>query len=184
MSKTALVLVAQGSEEMEAVITIDVLRRGGIDVTVASISDNDVVKCSRGVNIKADAKLSAIIGNNYDAVVLPGGLDGSKAFQASNLVGEVLRRQEKEGRLVAAICAAPTALKTHGIGSGKKLTSYPNFKEELSQGYTYSEDRVVEDGKLITSRGPGTAFEFALALVNHLVGHDKKSEVEKPLLLK
>lgn len=112
------------------------------------------------------------------------GLGGAKTFCSSVAVGELLKKQEQSGRLVAAICAAPTALKQHGIGLGKKLTSYPNFKEELSQAYSYSEDRVVEDGKLITSRGPGTAFEFALEIVKHLLGQEKQQETMKPLLLK
>lgn len=111
-------------------------------------------------------------------------MGGSKAFAASSEVGELLKKQEASGRLVAAICAAPTALKQHQIAFGKRLTSYPNFKDELSQDYSYSEDRVVEDGKLITSRGPGTAFEFALKIVQHLLGQQKEEETAKPLLLK
>lgn len=115
---------------------------------------------------------------------MPTGLAGSKSFAASSEVGSLLKKQESSGRTIAAICAAPNALLEHGIGLGKKITSYPNFKEQLSQAYSYSDDRVVEDGKLITSRGPGTAFEFALAIIQHLLGNEKKEETLKPLLLK
>jgi protein DJ-1 len=188
MTKTALVAIANGTEEMEAVIIIDVLRRAGISVTVAAVNSGHdasaVVKCSRGVVIQADTVLTDSI-CDFDIVILPGGLDGSKAFAASPVVGHVLKKQEKAGRLIAAICAAPTALKAHGIGSGKRVTSYPGLSDEMKSGpYHYSEDRVVVDGNLITSRGPGTAFEFALAIVKQMLGEEKMTSVQTPLLLK
>jgi protein DJ-1 len=185
-SKTAVVLIADGSEEMEAVITIDVLRRAGIDVTVVSVGNQETVKCSRGVNIVADSKLSSLPADkaDFDAVILPGGLNGAKAFCDSDSVGQLLKRHEDCNRLIAAICAAPTALKQHQLGLGKTLTSYPSFQEQLSKDYNYSEERVVQDGNWITSRGPGTAFEFALKIVQHLLGEDKMKETLKPLLLK
>lgn len=167
--KTAILLIADGSEEMEAVITADILRRVGIAVTIAGVSDANCVKCSRDVKICVDAKFADVVNNQkYDAVILPGGLDGSKTFASSAEVGKLLQEQEKENRLIAAICAAPTALKAHGIGKGKQITSYPAMKNDLVDYYKYLEDKVVIDGNLITSRGPATAFAFALAIAEKL----------------
>lgn len=118
-------------------------------------------------------------------LVLPGGLGGAKALANSKEVGELLKQQESNGGYIAAICAAPTALRAHQIGFGKSLTSYPSVKECLVEGgkYIYKEDRVVVDGKLITSRGPGTAFDFALNIVEQLQGKEKAAEVAKAMLL-
>ncbi|CAK9834170.1 Protein dj-1beta [Anthophora retusa] len=180
--KTAILLLADGSEEMEAVITTDVLRRGGIDVTVAGLSDSPCIKCSRDVKICADEKFQDVIGKKYDVVVLPGGLGGSKAFATSAEVGKLLQEQEKENRVIAAICAAPTALKAHGIAKGKQITSYPAMKAELADDYKYLEDKVVIDGNLITSRGPATAFAFGLAIVEKLVDKQTADDVAKAML--
>lgn len=117
-------------------------------------------------------------------VILPGGLGGTEAFIKSELVGSILKEQESSGRLVAAICAAPLALKAHKIGLGKSLTSYPSVKDKLTADYKYVDDQlVVQDGQLITSRGPGTAYQFALKLVEVLVGEEKSTQVAKGLLL-
>lgn len=188
MTKTALVAIADGSEEMEAVIVIDVLRRAEISVTVAALSSghsaSPIVKCSRGVVIQADTVLTDSIGD-FDIMILPGGLAGSQAFAASPVIGKLLQKQQEAGRLIAAICAAPVALKAHLIGSGKRVTSYPGVADEMKSGpYHYSEDRVVVDGNLITSRSPGTAFEFALAIVSKMLGEEKMHSVQSPLLLK
>ncbi|RZC42546.1 DJ-1 [Asbolus verrucosus] len=186
MAKRALVFLAPGAEEMEAVISIDVLRRGGIDVTVAGLPDSNLVACSRGVNIKPDISISEASSKGpFDVVVLPGGLGGSKALSESKEVGQLIKDQEKAGRWTAAICAAPTALKAHGTYVGKNLTSYPAMEAQLAEGgqYNYKQDAVVVDGNLITSRGPGTAFDFALTIVDKLNGKEKASEVAKAMLL-
>lgn len=184
MTKTALIAIADGTEEMEAVITIDVLRRAGVEVTVGALGAGKHVKCSRAVVIQADTMLVGAAGD-FDVVILPGGLQGAKTFADNLLIGQLLKKQERSGRLIAAICAAPIALKAHAIGAGKRVTSYPSFAEEIkTAGYLYSEDRVVVDGNLITSRGPGTAFEFALAIVKKLLGDEKMQQVKDPLLLK
>ncbi|KAF7406007.1 hypothetical protein HZH68_005376 [Vespula germanica] len=180
---TALLLIFDGSEEMEAVITADVLRRGGVCVTIASLGDNECVKCSREVKICADTTLANVSEKEkYDVVILPGGLGAARAFAESAEVGKLLKKQEKGNRLIAAICAAPIALKSHGIGKGKRLTSYPAMKNQLTNGYEYSEDRVVVDGNLITSRGPGTAFAFGLALIERLVSKETAVTVAKGML--
>ncbi|KAI1301712.1 Parkinson disease protein 7 -like protein [Halotydeus destructor] len=183
MAKTALVIIADGTEEMEAVITIDVLRRGGIEVTVAGLESSNPVKCSHGIVITPDVAL-ADAKDNFDIVVLPGGLGGSNSFAASDAVKKILEQQEKADRAIGAICAAPIALKSHGIALKKRITSHPSKAEVMKSGdYVYSEDRVVVDGQLITSRGAGTAFEFALAIVEKLVGKEKVDEISPPMVL-
>ncbi|KZC11793.1 Protein DJ-1 [Dufourea novaeangliae] len=180
--KTAILLIADGSEEMEAVITTDILRRAGIDVTVAGLAEKESVKCSRDVKICVDAKLKDAVQQKYDVVILPGGLGGSEAFASSAEVGNLLQQQEKENRVIAAICAAPVALKAHGISKGKQLTSYPSMKEKLVDEYKYLEDKVVTDGNLITSRGPATAFAFGLAIVEKLLDKETANNVAKGML--
>lgn len=117
-------------------------------------------------------------------VILPGGLGGTEAFIKSSLVGDILKSQESNDRLIAAICAAPLALMAHKICLGKSLTSYPSTKDKLASDYKYVDDQiVVQDGKLITSRGPGTTFTFGLKIAEALVGVDKAKEVAKGLLV-
>ncbi|XP_054269025.1 protein dj-1beta-like [Macrosteles quadrilineatus] len=183
MAKSALVLIVEGTEEMEFTITADVLRRAGVKVVVAGVEGSNPVKCSRDVVIVPDTSLAeAVKKGPYDAVVLPGGM-GYKKFATSTEVGSVLSKQEETGGIIAAICAAPSVLKTHSIATGKSLTSYPSVKGELVKDYKYSEDKVVVDGNLITSRGPGTAFDFALELAKQLTNKTKADEVKAGLLL-
>lgn len=155
---------------------------GQVAVTIAGVWDGSCVKCSRNVKICTDAMFTDAVDKNYDIVVLPGGLNGSKAFASSVEVGELLQKQDKENKLIAAICAAPTALKTHNIGKGKRITSYPSLKNDLCNYYEYSDETVVIDGNLITSRGPATAFDFSLAIVETLLGKEKAQTVAKGLL--
>jgi protein DJ-1 len=177
----ALVLLAQGSEEMEAVISIDVLRRGGIDVTVAGIDGADPVRCSRGVMITPDVALDDV-GGIFDALVLPGGAEGARRLAESRKVGDLLKDHQLGGRIVAAICAAPIALKAHGVFEGRKLTSHPSVKPMLEEWGEYSEHSVEADGNLITSRGPGTAFAFALRIVGALTTAQRMVEVRAPMM--
>lgn len=182
-TKSALVLLAEGAEEMELVISVDVLRRAGVSVTVAGLSGTDPVKCSRNVVVCPDTSLQdAVTKAPFDVIVLPGGLQGAKNLAESSEVGLLLQQQEKEGRLVAAICAAPTALQAHNVCIGKSLTSYPTFREQLQEKYTYKEDNVVVDGKLVTSRGPATAFDFALTIAETLLGAGTSEPVAKAML--
>merc|ERR1712002_209272 len=165
---------------METVITVDVLRRGGVEVILAGIDGDNIVTCSRNVKIAPDTSLAdSSCQDQYDCVVLPGGGPGAAALGASKEVGQLLAQQDQAGRIIAAICAAPTALLAHKIGLGKNITSYPApaFKEKLAGPYNYQEDKVVVDGNIVTSRGPGTSFEFGLELVKLLVGEDKRKEV-------
>ncbi|XP_071946244.1 Parkinson disease protein 7-like [Antedon mediterranea] len=183
----ALLLLADGAEEMETVIPVDVLRRAEIDVTVAGLTGIAPVTCSRNVVIVPDKSVEdAVKEGPYDVIILPGGGGGAKNLSESAAVGIVLKEQENKNGTIAAICAGPTALLSHGIGKGKTITSHPGVSEKLinSGMYTYSEERVVRDGQLITSRGPGTAFEFALCIVETLKGKDMVEKIVPPMLLK
>lgn len=178
---TALVLLAEGGEEMEAVISIDVLRRGQIDVTVAGVDGASPVRCSRGVVITPDVALDQVQGA-FDIIVLPGGAEGAKRLAHSSRVGELLREQEQSGRWVAAICAAPIAFPAHGVFRDRQLTSHPSVKSMVETWGQYSEHSVVADRNLITSRGPGTAFAFALRIVGTLTDAQRMVQVRAPMM--
>eukprot|EP01135_Chromosphaera_perkinsii_P009005 Nk52_evm23s1569 gene=Nk52_evmTU23s1569 len=171
MTATALVLLHEGAEEMEVVIAVDVLRRGGVKVTLAAVKEEsgegNIVKCSRDVSLAADCIATSVSVLDHDLVVIPGGMGGARGLASSALTGEILRAQQERGKWVAAICAGPVAFVAHGISEGKRITSHPSVKEEIEKTgkYVYCDDeRVVIDGKTVTSRGPGTAMEFGLAL--------------------
>jgi protein DJ-1 len=178
----ALVILAAGAEEMETTITVDVLRRGGVDVVLAGLDGDGPVKCSRGVRIVPDAALSAAEGP-FDVVILPGGLEGARRLAESPLVGQLLRAQEAQGLTAAAICAAPIALARHDVFAGRKLTSYPSVHDIVGAHGTLAPGAVVVDRNLVTSRGPGTAFAFALALVERFAGTETAESVKKGMLL-
>lgn len=186
-SKKALVILAKGAEEVETVIPVDIMRRAGIKVTVAGLAGKDPVQCSRDVVICPDTSLEeAKTQGPYDVVVLPGGNLGAQNLSESALVKEILKEQENRKGLIAAICAGPTALLAHEVGFGCKVTSHPLAKDKMMNGshYSYSESRVEKDGLILTSRGPGTSFEFALAIVEALSGKDMANQVKAPLVLK
>jgi len=182
---SALIFLAEGAEEMETVITADVLRRGGVNVVIAGVDGPGPVVCSRDVKIVPDKGLKeALAAGPYDVLVCPGGGKGAEILCQNSEVGKALKDQEHRGGYVAAVCAAPTALLAHNVFKGKKITSYPSMEDKLKDAYKYSEDRVVVDGKLITSRGPGTCIEFALAIVQELQGKEKADSLIKPMLIK
>ncbi|XP_053307361.1 Parkinson disease protein 7 [Spea bombifrons] len=186
-AKRALVILAKGAEEMETVIPTDVMRRAGIKVTVAGLTGKDPVLCSRDVLICPDMSLEEARGQGpYDVVVLPGGNLGAQNLSESPAVKEVLTEQDSKKGLIAAICAGPTALLAHGIGFGRRVTTHPLAKDKMMSGehYKYSENRVEKDEHFITSRGPGTSFEFALAIVESLLGREVADQVKAPLVLK
>ncbi|KAK3537003.1 hypothetical protein QTP86_032259 [Hemibagrus guttatus] len=181
-AKRALVILAKGAEEMETVIPVDVMRRAGIAVTLAGLTGKEPVQCSRDVQICPDTSLEeASKQGPYDVVLLPGGLLGAQNLSESPAVKEVLKEQEGRKGLIAAICAGPTALLAHGIGYGSTVTTHPGAKDKMMAGdhYKYSEARVQKDGQLITSRGPGTAFEFAMTIVEELLGAEVAAQTGK-----
>ena len=176
-----LVPLAQGCEELEAVTIIDLLRRAGINVITAGL-DEQPVKASRGTVLIPDTNLDAVMQHEFDMIVLPGGLPGSDHLNNDPRIHTLLKQMTKANKYTAAICAAPKVLATAGLLNGKHATSYPGSIEGIeTQDMVYEEQAVVIDGKLITSRGPGTAMDFALALIEQLAGKAKRDEVEAPL---
>jgi 4-methyl-5(b-hydroxyethyl)-thiazole monophosphate biosynthesis len=162
---TALVLLAPGFEEIEAVTIVDVLRRGEVAVTTASLAGKHV-QGSHDIVLEADVLLEAVSVDDYDALVLPGG-PGAKTLREDARAQAVIARASAAGKLVAAVCAAPTALEVAGVLSGKRATVYPGNQLPSAQ---LVEESVVEDGNVITSRGPGTTMAFALKVVERLSG--------------
>ncbi|KAJ3261890.1 Protein deglycase DJ-1zDJ-1 [Chytriomyces hyalinus] len=191
MTHSALVLCADGTEEIECVVIVDVLRRANIRVVLASASASRRVQCSRGVVLEADVLLDEVDAvTEFDAIVLPGGMGGAKAFASSARVHQLLAQYySSSSKIVAAVCAGPIAFKPSGIAQNKNITSHPSVKQQLMvEGdspwfASYSEERVVVDGRLVTSRGPGTCFEFALKIVELLSGAQVVDEVAKPMML-
>ncbi|XP_075679589.1 protein dj-1beta-like [Dermatophagoides pteronyssinus] len=183
-TKKALVILTEGAEEMELVITADVLRRAQIDTTIAGLNTINPVKCSRNVMIVPDKNLSTINVNEFDAFVLPGGMQAANTFAKDEMIGKILKQFEQDKKVIAIICASPIALKHHDVGLNRRITSHPSVAEQLTDKFKYSEDRVVNDNGLITSRGPGSAFEFALEIVRQLLGETKAKEIQPPMMLK
>jgi len=181
-TKSVLVPIADGSEEMEAIIVCDVLRRGGAEVTLASTGKHEVT-CSRGVKIVADTLIEDCVSKDYDLVVLPGGMPGAEHLRDSKPLLDILRKQQASNKPLAAICAAPqVVLDSQGLLQGRKATAHPAFSGKLANQESV-EERVVMDSGIMTSRGPGTAFEFALSLVSMLYGPDKMREVAGPMVM-
>lgn len=180
--KTALVLLANGCEEMEAVITIDVLRRAEVKVVTAGL-DGEPVVASRGVGLVPDIALDQVEdAAGFDLLVLPGGMGGTHALAADERVLSLVRRYDATpGKRLASICAAALVLDAAGILEGRSFTCYPTVADQITHE-TRLGDRVVVDGDLITSQGPGTAFDFALTLVRELQGQDPAREVAKGML--
>ena len=174
-----LIPLAQGCEEIEAVTAIDILRRAGIEVVSAGL-DAQPVRASRGTVIIPDTTLEAALKHEYDMVLLPGGQPGSNNLKADARILELVQRMAQQGKYVAAICAAPSVLATAGLLDDKRATSFPGALDAFPQ-VQQQQAAVVEDGKLITSRGPGTAMDFALILVERLLGKAKRQEVEAEL---
>ena len=177
-----VVILAEGAEEMEATISVDVLRRGGMDVVLAGLEGDAPVVCSRRICILPDMALDRLV-PPVDALVLPGGAEGARRLGASEAVGRLLREFDAEGKLVAAICAAPAAFVKHGVFAGRRMTCHPSVKDVVAAHGHIAPGAVVDDGNLITSQGPGTAFAFALTLVARLAGAHKAHEVRAPMVL-
>lgn len=175
---SVLVPLAQGCEELEAVTIIDLLVRAGIKVTSAGL-DNKPVRASRGTVLVPDTDLDTALQRDYDMVVLPGGLPGADHLNDDPRIQSLLKDMAARDKYTAAICAAPRALVSAGLLEDRKATAYPGVLEAL--GKQAQTAPVVVDGKLVTSRGPGTAMDFALQLIELLVGKAKRDEVEKGL---
>jgi len=186
MNKTALIPIAEGSEEIELVTIVDVLRRAGVEVTVASANSGEKLQicASRGTHIVADAMLDDCANKHYDLIAVPGGLPGSEHLAKHAVLDVLLRDQAAQDRLFAGICAAPAlVLATKGLLLDKAVTCHPSFQKSLEAKEVDGAARVVVDGNCITSQGPGTALDFALELVEQLCGIVKREEVGAPMVL-
>ncbi|MCG6227424.1 DJ-1 family glyoxalase III [Vibrio furnissii] len=186
MTKRILVPIAPGTEEMEAVTIIDILVRAGYQVVVASADFDGQLSmtASRGVILTAAHKLVDVADDEFDAVVLAGGVGGAENFRDSPLLMEVIKQQKYDGRLVAAICASPAVvLQHHDIYPGALMTCHPNFQSHIPQDL-WRNRRVTFDinNNLLTSQGPGTALEFAVEIIVQLSGKTLAREVALPLV--
>ena len=174
-----LVPLAQGCEELEAITVVDLLRRAGVSVVTAGLDDKPV-RAARGTVMVPDTTLDEALNQEYDMVVLPGGVPGADHLDGDPRIRGLLKKMVDEDRFTAAICAAPKVLASTGLLAGKKVTSFPGALDAFD-GLDYRSDSIVQDGKLITSRGPGTAMDFALTLIENLLGKDRRDEVEAGL---
>ncbi|MBI5810819.1 MAG: DJ-1/PfpI family protein [Deltaproteobacteria bacterium] len=178
--KRVLIPLAPGFEEVEALAVVDILRRAGAEVVMAGTSDG-VITGRNKINVVPDIGMDTADPAVFDMIVLPGGAAGTENLKKDIRVKKAVSALMSKGGFVAAICAAPAVLSAIGVTEGRTVTSHPSVRHELKAGKV-SDDRVVKDGNIITSQGPGTALEFAFALVEALYGPDKVKEVNKGVL--
>ncbi len=177
-----LVPLAPGCEELEAVTIIDLLRRAGVEVVTAGLDDG-LVRCSRGTVLMPDTTLDDVLDDTFDMIVLPGGLPGADHLDNDPRIQRLLRELAERGGYTAAICAAPKVLASAGLLDGREATAYPGVLTATGQpGIRVLDQPVVRDGQVITSRGPGTAMDFALELIETLMGRECRDEVEQALV--
>lgn len=180
MSKTAI-FMAEGCEEIEALTVVDLLRRAKLEITTISITGNTSVTGSHGITFLTDALFENVNFDEFDAVVLPGGMPGTIHLGEHDGVNSVIKEFATAGKLVCAICAAPSVLGAAGILEGKSATSYPGFEDKLT-GATVSKEPVVTDGNVITSRGMGTAIDFGLEIIKYLKDEETAAELSEKII--
>ncbi len=177
----ALIFLAPGYEEVEMLTVVDMLRRAGIQIDMVSVTGQREVTSSHNVTVTADTLLSEADFDNADSLILPGGVPGTPNLQACVPLCRQLENFAAQGKLVAAVCAAPSVLAALGILNGKKATCYPDYADKLP-GAEYVKQPVVTDGNVITSRGMGTCIEFAGAIIEKLLGKDAADEVKRKII--
>ena len=182
MSKV-LVPLASGFEEIEAVTIIDVLRRAEIEVLVASLDENSLVKGANSITVQADLNIKDITIDELDMIVLPGGWDGTYALADNIYIQNILKEMDKRGKNIGAICAAPFALNKAGVLK-QNYTCYPSVEQQINKdGYQGDKQKVIEDENIMTSRGPATAIYFALAIIKKLKGDKIYNTLKDGLLV-
>ncbi len=174
--KKVIVPLAHGLEEIEAVAGIDILRRADIEVTTVSLNGPEV-KGAHDIVILADKSIDEVDADEFDGILLPGGMPGSTNLRDDERVINIIKALNKSNKLVSAICAAPIVLEKAGVLKDRKATSYPGFGEEMPS-CKYLDDRVVVDNNIITGKGPGAALEFAFEIVRYLTGEEKVNELK------
>lgn len=181
MKKIAIIL-ATGFEEIEAVTPIDILRRGGVEVIVAGVGDIQITG-ARSIKIECDTTIDNLKPNDFDGVVIPGGMPGASNISESEESGSFIQSMYQEKKLVAAICASPAiVLSPLNVLDGKKSTGYPGFENKFSKFVDIKTDTVVIDDNIITSKGPGTAADFSFAVLEYLEGKDVTISVARSML--
>lgn len=178
--KKILIPILEGFEEIEALTIVDILRRAGADVIMAGAS-MDAIEGRNKIKVLPDASLKDTADKDFDMIVLPGGAKGTENLKKNKDVHKIVLEHFKKGRLITAICAAPTALSMLGITKGRTITSHPSVRDEL-KNEKISDERTVIDGNLITGQSPGTAMEFAFVLVEALYGKERAKEVNKGVI--
>ncbi len=181
-TKKAAMILAEGFEETEAVVVIDVLRRAGVDVALVGLADQEWVVGSHGLRLGLDHGLDGLEVASLDLLVLPGGMPGTRNLAAAEGVVETLKAADQNGLVIGAICAAPSVLAVAGLLGGRRVTCYPGIEEELPEA-VYTGARVEKDGRLITANGPGSAFDFAFMLLTELGLNRAARRLRKAMLV-
>ncbi len=182
MTKSVLIPLAEGCEEIEAVTLIDLLRRANISVVTASLAAPSIT-ASRGVHLTADTDLKSVVYNDFDMIVLPGGLSGALNLNDDHRIHAIIKRLYQAGKAVGAICAAPLVLANTGLLDGKRICCYPGaLNPDDWPTIQFVDDPVVIDGNILTSRGPGTAMDFALTIISFLTDEKTRADVETALV--
>ena len=176
--------LAEGFEETEAIAVIDLLRRANFNVNIVSITEKTEVNGGHNIKVIADSTISKTNLNDADAIFLPGGGLGVENLSKNQKVLDIVKNFAQDGKYIIAICAAPAVLEKAGVIANKKVTSFPGMKEKLPSIASYLEDSVVIDGKIITSRGIGTAIDLGLKIVEIFKGKDESEKLRKGVVYK
>lgn len=184
MTKKVALFIENGSEELEFIAPLDIMRRANLEVDLISANNEDFITSSHNVKILADKKIDEV--NNildYDAIVIPGGMPGSTLLRDNKKIIEFYQTMYNSGKLVAAICAAPIVLSAAGITDDKEVTSYPGFDKEINYKNYNSEKAVVIDKNVITAQGPAVAILFGYEIVNYLLQDNTADDIKKAMLV-
>ncbi len=174
--------LSNGFEDIEALAPVDILRRGGMDVKTVSITGSNTVETSHGVKLETDLKIEDITDfSDVDAMLLPGGLPGATNLNSHRELRKILLEQYKQGKVVAAICAAPLVLGSIGVLEGKRATCYPGFEKRMT-GATYTQEQVTVDGNVITGKGPGASMAFGYAILGKFVSEEAVAELKEQMM--
>jgi len=180
MGKKIVVPLAKGFEELEAVAVIDVMRRAGLEVVIAGV-DGEYVEGAHGIVLQSDVKIESVVADDFDMIVLPGGLDGTEILAKDTRVQNLIKAMGEKNKMMGAICAAPVALHKAGVLEGR-YTCYPSIEEQIGVENYVADEKVVIHSNVITSRGPGTAICFGLAIVKELCGVEVYTQLKEGLL--
>lgn len=181
--KKAVIFLADGFEDIEALATVDILRRGGVEVTIAGVTGMQVTS-SHHTKVLADKDIKDIKAADYDAVICPGGMPGATNLMDNQLVIEIVKAAYSQGKIVSAICAAPMVLEKAGVLDGKNFTMYPGMQNYAPSGKYHDDKFVVQDDKVITGAGPAATFKYALELLANLQGKEIAAQVAEGMLIK